>query len=232
MTTLMAHDDQVIKTLGIYWDTVTDDFKFKVNLLNIDTKHLTKRQVLSEISRIFDPHGWIAPIIAKCKMILENIWKLKIDWDQTLPEKITKEYDAIRQTLFSLQEMSIPRWVQNSDCLEYTLIGFCDASEKAYAANIYLHTWDGANSKTTLLLSKTRITPMKLPTIPRLELNSAKLLSTLMKNIDKHMEIQASKLYLSDSMIALYWIKKNPSEWKTYVANRVAAIQDNSNVAN
>lgn len=232
-TTLNIQEEsqnQIVKTLGIYWDTTTDEFKFNVKLLPTATENLTKRKVLSEVARIFDPHGWLSPITVTCKNILKSIWKSKTDWDDKLPNTIMQEYQKIRETLIMAQDIQIPRWVGVSDDAKYSQVGFCDASEKAYASVIYLHVWDGANSRVSLLLAKTRVTPMKPTTIPRLELNSAKLLARFMKKVKNQLGNETETFYFSDSMIALYWMKKEPSQWKTYVANRVASIQDNSDI--
>lgn len=231
-TSINSEENHTIKTLGIYWDTNSDEFKFKVKLLDIESKDLTKRKLLSEIARIYDPHGWMAPLIVKCKILLKAVWKSKTDWDDKLPDQIAEEYDKLRRTLLVLQDIHIPRWVQSIGGVQQTLVGFCDASEKAYGAVIYLHTTDGINANTSLLLAKTRVTPMKTTTIPRLELNSAKILSKLMKKVDKYLQANTKKIYLSDSMIALHWIKKEPYQWKTFVANRVSAIQTESDVKN
>lgn len=79
--TLLAFDkDATIKTLGIYWNPVDDSFGFKTDMFNnCSNKSLTKRVVLSEISKLFDPIGWCAPIVIRAKILMQTIWKEKTE---------------------------------------------------------------------------------------------------------------------------------------------------------
>ena len=95
--------------------------------------------------------------------------------------------------------------------------GFAEASERAYAAVIYLRT---------ILISKTRVAPLKQVTLPRLELCAAHLLSTLVKRVQTVLSIEYVPCHLwSDLIITLSWIRGHPTQWKTYVANRTAEVQ-------
>ncbi|GFW81136.1 integrase catalytic domain-containing protein [Trichonephila clavipes] len=94
--------------------------------------------------------------------------------------------------------------------------GFSDASERAYAAVVYIKCFnESGQSQNRLLCSKSRVAPLKTLTIPRLELSETLLLSRLVKK--------------TDSTIALAWIKTEPHKLKTFVRNRVAEIQALSN---
>ena len=109
----------------------------------------------------------------------------------------------------------------------FHLLGFSDASEKAFAAVIYLAaTHPNCPMSVSLITSKTRVAPHKQQSLPRLELCGALLLAELMNSVSQALKIQIkSKHYWSDSTITLSWIKGHPSKWKTYVANRVSKIQ-------
>lgn len=112
--------------------------------------------------------------------------------------------------------------------------GFCDASIKAYGAAIYVRivNKDGY-IQTNLLVSKSRVAPIKKVTIPRLELAAAELLSKLYVVVSNAMEWKTIPYYLwSDSTIALQWINKESIELKMFVANRVKQIRDNTEVKN
>ena len=110
----------------------------------------------------------------------------------------------------------------------YTLQGFCDASNKAYGAVVYLQIMTSTGNLTRFIASKTRVAPLRKQTIPRLELLSALLLSRLMVSITRSLE---SILTLSeptcytDSKVALYWILGTSKEWKQFVQNRVTEIR-------
>ncbi|XP_035232408.1 uncharacterized protein LOC118204190, partial [Stegodyphus dumicola] len=103
----------------------------------------------------------------------------------------------------------------------------------AYGATIYCkcRSRDG-EMKTSLVTSKSRVSPIiKRVTIPRLELCAAVLLARLLKvRVISALEISVNNVYLwSDSMIVLSWIQKEPYQLKTFVANRVATIQELTN---
>lgn len=75
------------KTLGIYYDADSDNFSYN---LHFDAKlATTKRKFFSEIATIYDPIGWLVPLVLRAKSIMQRIWTLKnderaYDWDQRL----------------------------------------------------------------------------------------------------------------------------------------------------
>ncbi|GFV28266.1 uncharacterized protein TNCV_3368561 [Trichonephila clavipes] len=104
---------------------------------------------------------------------------------------------------------------------------FSDASERAYAAVVYIKCFnESGQSQTRLLCSKSRVAPLKTLTIPRLELPAALLLSRLVKKVVPILQLPIHKIWMwTDSTIALAWIKTEPHKLKTFVSNRVAEIQ-------
>ena len=110
----------------------------------------------------------------------------------------------------------------------HDLIGFCDASQSAYAAVVYLRAKTGHQWSSTLLAAKTRVAPLKIVTIPRLELLSGLLLARLMRAIhhalESEIQLDMPTCY-TDSQIALCWIKEEDKEWKQFVENRVSEIR-------
>lgn len=105
--------------------------------------------------------------------------------------------------------------------------GFADASNLAYAAAVYLKVVSQSGHVTiTLLVSKSKVAPLKPLSIPRLELSAAVLLSRLVEFVRQSLEISAIKTYCwTDSTTVLTWVTQHPSKWKVFVANRVAEIQ-------
>ena len=103
---------------------------------------------------------------------------------------------------------------------------FSDASSHAYGAVVYLRTvYEDTSISTSLIYSKSRVVPLKKTTMHRLELSAALLLArilTYLKKVYGFSDIFA----WSDSEIVLSWLQRPPTAWKTYVAHRVAAIQE------
>ncbi|XP_070528265.1 uncharacterized protein [Cardiocondyla obscurior] len=216
--------------LELHWHPVTDSFTFKVNP-TADTVP-TKRQVLLKTARLFDPLGWLAPVIVRAKILLHSFWLQKIDWDQPLSIKDQETWKIFRKELREIEEISLPRWIHifSTGCT-IELHGFSDASEKAYAAVVYIRVTtvedNDFNSRIALLQAKTKVAPLKTISLPHLELNAAALLIRLINNIKHGARFQIANIHLwTDSTIALAWIQGHPSRWTTFVANRVTEIQE------
>lgn len=217
--------DEVMKILGLTWNRSTDEFEYVVNLPPLNYP-VTKRKVISEIARLFDPLGWLAPTIIKAKIFIQKIWITGIDWDDQLPADLLQVWINFRDELNSLCNFRIPRWIgcTNEDVLE--LHGFCDASSDAYAAVIYMRIINKEGLVcVNLVTSKTKVSPIKQVTIPRLELCGASLLCGLLQRVAKTLNISKNNIHAwTDSSVVLAWLGSHPSRWKTFVANRVSEI--------
>ncbi|XP_018402189.1 PREDICTED: uncharacterized protein LOC108779299 [Cyphomyrmex costatus] len=108
--------------------------------------------------------------------------------------------------------------------------GFSDASERAYGACIYLRSFNAHGAvEVHLLCSKSRVSPIKVLSTPRLELCGAQLLVHLAEKVKKSLEIPICKeYYWTDSSIVLYWIKATNKKLPVFVAHRVGDIQDST----
>ncbi|XP_039749887.1 uncharacterized protein LOC120626429 [Pararge aegeria] len=124
-----------LKVLGLKWDPVTDTFQFEVASSNC---LCTKRTILSELARIFDPLGFISPLTIKAKCLIQKLWILGISWDAEPPEDIIYSWKIFCDQLSVLQELQLPRRLTVDNAIAYELHGFCDSSELAYGAIIYL----------------------------------------------------------------------------------------------
>lgn len=213
-----------INTLGIQWNPTSDFFLYKI-CIPVRSFH-SKRTVLSDISKIFDPLGWISPVIINTKLLIQELWTLQVDWDTILTEKIKDKWEQLRLSLEDLNLIRVPRWLGTFSESYVELHGFSDASLKAYAAVIYARVVHNGEITVNLLLSKTKVAPFKQCSLPRLELCGAALLSRIMNHVKQQNTFTGAICnYWSDSMITLAWIKDNPSKRKMFVANRVTDIQ-------
>ncbi|GAB0099938.1 uncharacterized protein DMENIID0001_161430 [Sergentomyia squamirostris] len=168
-----------LKPLGILWDPHTDLFQFKISMdrFGPTTDAIIKRKILSDLSSVFDPTGWLAPVILNGKIIMQMLWKEKTDWDEIPSETVRKRWLDFQTHLPALDVIKIPRWTHLTPAAHVEIHGFSDSSEKAFAACIYMRVQIGTQCNVTLLNAKTRVAPLKGKiTLPRLELCGATLL--------------------------------------------------------
>ncbi|XP_029174695.1 uncharacterized protein LOC114943271 [Nylanderia fulva] len=219
------HDHDSIKILGVTWKPEHDIFTFQV--LNSITVTKTKRGILSVIAQLFDPLGWVAPVIVTAKIFLQHLWLTKSDWDDELPNEMLSKWETFQLTLPLLEQLTIPHWTQYHPNNRIELHGFADASTRAYAAALYLRVISGDGCITnTLILAKSKVAPLKTISVPRLELCAALLLAQLMDFARSALHLPDIDYWCwSDSMVVLAWIRQSPSRWKTFVANRVSKMQ-------
>ncbi|CAB3254102.1 unnamed protein product [Arctia plantaginis] len=89
-------DDLPERTLGLLWFPLSDTFCFDLSLKRIPEEILylqivpTRRELLRIVMSIFDILGFLAPFTVKAKIVLQNIWKSNIKWDDRIPEKENK----------------------------------------------------------------------------------------------------------------------------------------------
>lgn len=218
--------DNIVKILGLTWDREQDEFRYSVTLPPLN-EPVTKRKIISDVARLFDPLGWIAPSIITAKIFIQRLWISGIQWDDEAPEDIKRDWLTYREQLLELTEFRIPRWLHtqcDDVCVE--LHGFCDASNVAYAATVYLRSINNAGEVSSRLIgAKTRVAPVKQVSIPRLELCGAVLLSKLLVEIAEVLNVPNNNVKAwTDSTVVLAWLNKHPCNWKTFVANRVSEI--------
>lgn len=224
-------DEEDAKVLGLRWVTATDELTFRVVQQDVPVQ-ATKRQIVSAAAKLYDPNGFLSPIIINAKAIIQELWQLGVHWDTVVPPEMQKRWSNFYESLMELRQVRLPRWFGMSKTSSVQLHGFADASTKAYGAVVYVRVKNQDGSyQCRLLASKSRVAPAKTVSIPRLELAAAELLGRLMRNITEICEFQqATCHYWTDSMVVLSWMEKLPRDLKTFVANRVASIQTTTSV--
>lgn len=218
--------DKIIKILGLTWDRKEDKFKIKVNLPEMKYP-VTKRTILSDVARLFDPFGWLSPVVIIAKIMIQKLWLCNLGWDNELPPELVEEWTQYRESLTDLRSLEVPRWLQTSPTnKEVQVHGFSDASLTSYAAVTYLRVVDEEDKvHVTMIASRTRVAPLKQLTIPRLELCASALLADLIKDVTQLLHVPMDNVYAyTDSMVVLSWLQSQPNKWHTFVANRVADI--------
>ena len=228
-TQLIQAPTECHKALGIHWRTTTHTLHVTTPQLDANDKP-TKRQVLSDVARTFDILGLFISVTISLKILLQQIWSLGLDWDELIPSNLAKTWKRWRKQLPLVTQYSVLRcyFQPRKSTLSVSVHGFCDASQAAMAAVVYLRVeYTDFSVSTELVMSKSKVAPVKTQTILKLELSAAVLLAKILNSVQTELHVELSGVHAwSDSMVPLGWIRTNPVWLKTYVANRVVQITD------
>jgi hypothetical protein len=139
--------------------------------------------VASIVASTFDPLGLISPVIINYKVFLQQLWLSRLSCDEQLPEDLQAKWSHLLEYLHHMNYLRIHRLVIPHDKHQnIQLHGFCDVSENAYGACLYLRSTDHRGRLSCkLLCSKSRVAPVRKVTLPRLELCGAVLLAKLLR---------------------------------------------------
>jgi hypothetical protein len=221
------------KVLGVRWNIPLDQLVFSLDAMLEESVVIrpTKRVVISLIGRIYDPLGFLSPVTVCFKILMQELCKNKLGWDQQLNGEVLAKWTKLVDQLKGAPPITLPRCClqgPRSKSREYRLCGFCDASTAAYAAVVYLVEEDEDHTYSHFVASKTRVSPLKPVTIPRLELLSALCLARLMSNVTESLSERLSlgdPRCFTDSQVALFWIRGVEKDWKPFVQHRAEEIR-------
>ena len=211
--------------LGMLWNVEQDSVLVaKVNAASYATH--SKLAILQVISRFFDPLGLWSPITVKAKVLMQDIWRENVAWDDTLSPELLARWEVISSDMDLACNVSIPRYVLSSSTdLRSELHVFCDASATAYAVAVYCRQVQEDCVQSNLIFSKSRVAPLKKLTIPRLELMATLLGSRVLVFLRKEIPYSFATTYLwSDSTTVLHWLKST-NKLPVFVSNRVDSIK-------
>ena len=119
----------------------------------------------------------------KAKILLQDIWWSKLSWDEPLPTDIRDRWISILVELLELPKLTVPRPYFTSSSERYNTCNiniFSDASTKANGVVVYLCQQD----QVCVVMFKSKISPTRAVTLPKLELMAAVMASRL-ANFDK-----------------------------------------------
>ena len=231
---LRKDDSPCVKTLGVRWMAEQDMFAIKITEAT-ECFRFTKRNCLRRMATVFDPLCFFAPYLITAKILFQQTWEEGIDWDDQMPAGVEKEWREWFKGLKDLEAIEVPRCMHpfgtEVEILSQSLHVFSDASERAYAAAVYMVTETTTGERSSVLvLARARVAPTKTKqTIPRLELVAAVLGLRLAKKVCKATEMPLKEVHFwCDAMDVLCWLRNDVRRFQTFVANRVAEIKDST----
>ena len=214
--------ETVAKILGMRWDSRTDRLYF-VERPIAPNPVVTKRVILQQTSRIYDPLGVLSPVTVRAKLLVQSLWKQKYDWDTPLPTEIADDWTNLACDLNDVMKTTMARSYLPANAShqnQTTLHVFVDASTKSYGATAYLCS----ENKSAFVFAKNRVAPVNGITLPRLELMAALVGARLAAHVKKAVPCEKI-VFWSDSQIVLYWLK-SPKKLNRFVTNRVIEINE------
>ncbi|KAK3710011.1 hypothetical protein QZH41_013181, partial [Actinostola sp. cb2023] len=135
-----------VKVLGLTWEAKSDTLSLSVETMIKEIRvidRITKRIVLSIASKLFDPLGYVEPVTVKAKIMIQELWKQNITWDQELTNDCKQQWLKWLHDIENLKSLQIPRRYFNNDVTNKQLHIFCDSSQQAYGAVAYLRGTSG-----------------------------------------------------------------------------------------
>lgn len=219
--------NKIVPLLGLQWSLNTDTLSVNLKEGFEDNGPVTKRKILSEVHKIFDPIGYTCPVTLYPKLLLQELWQMKTAWDAELPPEICKKFKRWRNQLTLLKEIAIPRcFIKDPDDTgSLSIHVFCDASKTAYATCIYLRSESNNSTSCQLIQARSKIAPLKAITIPRLELLACSIGTRLVQRVIEDLQLGSIPIFFwTDSSTALCWIKGSEN-WTPFVYNRVREIR-------
>ncbi|XP_049288887.1 uncharacterized protein LOC125766869 isoform X2 [Anopheles funestus] len=228
------------KILGMWWNIQSDTFSFKL-IPKQDHDILeghripTKRQILRVLMSIYDPLGLLAGFLLYLKVILQEVWRANIGWDEKIPHELFLKWKQWLDGLTLVQKISIPRCYRQHiklQGIETQLHVFVDAGRDGYAAVAYLRFQCGEHTEVSLVGGKAKVSPLKYMSIPRMELQAAVIGSRLAQTIQQSHDQRIDQRFLwTDSRDVMCWLHSDHRKYSIFVGHRVGEILENTTVS-
>lgn len=223
----------VERALGVMWDLHLDRFAIRIQ---VNKKPATKRGLLSVVSSVYDPLGFVSPVTITAKMIFQEECRRQKGWDEPLTDTNKQAWEAWLNELTNLSRLHIPRCYKDrslSSPRSVQLHHFCDASQKAYGVSSYFRILDEQGKiHCSFIFGKARLAPIKPLTIPRLELCAAALAAKIDTSLRRELDYEMERsVFWTDSVLVLQYLANTERRFRIFVANRVASIRKVSSIS-
>ncbi|XP_058828066.1 uncharacterized protein LOC131687975 [Topomyia yanbarensis] len=219
------------KVLGLWWCTATDTLTFKLSPKHDEDllsgkRRPTKREVLRTLMTIFDPLGLLSHLLIFLKILLQEIWRSGVGWDDEIPDALNEKWEKWLKVLPSVRDVRVPRCyrllVSNGPETNVQLHTFVDASEDGYAAVVYLRFQQGNRIECSIVAAKSRVAPLKFVSIPRLELQAAVAGARLANMVTNSLSFKVNER-LSPFVSATSW---KPAKLRTGGGSAQSSVAD------
>ena len=217
-------NDNSLKLLGMIWMFDKDELYIKEPVF--ETLNITKRSLLSNIARIFDPVGFLGPLTIQGRVLVQETLESKFSWDDALPSEFLVKWEAIVIQFRNAFLIPIPRWIGLELSNIISLHAFTDSSDKALGVVIYLVS----GKSSVFVSSKPKVCPLRMLhfTIPRKELAALALgtrhLLFVIDAICKYAKIESYHIWC-DSTLSLTWCSVSKPHKELFIRARVDDVQ-------
>ncbi|XP_058481739.1 uncharacterized protein LOC131457006 [Solea solea] len=223
---LAFNDSTLERALGIHWHIESDTFRFRVCLKD---QPATRRGILSTVASLYDPLGFVAPFLLTGKKVLQEMCRHGTSWDDPLPSELQPVWERWKNDLANLEEITIPRCyvpVGFGKVIKKELHHFSDASTYGYGQCSYLrYVNEDEGVHCALVMGKSRVAPIKVTTIPRLELTAAVVSVAASNTLKEELGLaDIDEYFWTDSKVVLGYINNEARRFHTFVSNRVQKI--------
>ena len=206
------------RALGIKWNVAEDQFEFETVQVQ---KPITRRGVLSMVSTIFDPLGFLSPVILPAKQLLQDTCRMKLGWNEQFNSEFQARWMDWLKAFDSVSEITIPRcMIPEYVQLPYvsTLHYFSDACETGYGSVCYLRVVDSVGQiHVSLAMAKSRVAPLKPVTDPQLELAAAVLSIKLDKMMKDELDVNLEEsVFWTDAMAVLQYMNNKDRRFQIF----------------
>ena len=218
------------RVLGVRWVVEADMIGLEVG--SVTAAH-TRRSMLAVVGSMYDPIGLSAPVILTGRLVIQELARQQIRWDDAVPAELQARWNKWASELHLLSQVKIRRCLVPpgfGTIASRELHHFSDASSQGYGTVSYLRMVNyKGETHASFLFGKSRLAPIKGVSIPRLELTAATLSVRVNDMLQRCLQLPVDRVvYWTDSTAVLRYIYNERTRFHVFVSNRLAIIHDGS----
>ncbi|CAG2219250.1 unnamed protein product [Mytilus edulis] len=130
-----------VNILGMRWNVADDKLLFAEVDIDSTMVDVTKREILRQSSKIFDPLGILSPVTVKAKILMQSLWKRNFGWDERLPEDVTTQWTTYLQILKIQNKLKFRDYLTTMEYhhnqLDYTFLPMLANKLMEHAPSLY-----------------------------------------------------------------------------------------------